>query len=49
MTFFQEFDADKSLYFVPIRRIHNDSMYVIFCGIRNIKIWSKSILGLDYS
>ena len=40
MTFFQEFGADN--YFVPIRWIHNVSMYVTFGGIRNTKTWTKS-------
>ena len=42
MTFCQEFGADKSLYFVPIRWIHNDSLYVRFGGVRNTNTWSKS-------
>ena len=34
--------SDKSLYFIPIRWIHNESMYVRFGVIRNTKTWSKS-------
>ena len=46
MTFFQEFAADKSMHFVPIRWIHNDSMYVRIGRIRNTKTWSKSSISL---
>ena len=44
MTFFPEFGVvfHWRVGSLPIRRIHNDSMYVRFGGIRNTKIWSKS-------
>ena len=50
MTFLPECGADKSCisYFIsdsniPTHlRIHNDSMYVRFAGMRNTKTWSKS-------
>ena len=54
MTFFKNlvlsrtYISDKSLYFVPIRWIHDDSMYVRFVGIRNTKdleqVWLHPIL-----
>ena len=48
MTFLPECGADKSLYFsrqkffLLIKWVHNDFMYVRFAGMRNTKTWSKS-------
>ena len=47
MTFLLECWADKfvfhpSVFSSPIMMVHNDSMYVRFCGIKNKKTWRKS-------
>ena len=47
MTFLLECWADKFVFHPtvispPIMTVHNDSIYVRFCGIRNTKTGSKS-------
>ena len=48
MTFLPECGADKSIsldrsfFFLLIKWVHNDFMYVRFAGMRNTKTWSKS-------
>ena len=41
MTFLPECGADKS-FFLLIKWVHNDFMYVRFAGMRNTKTWIKS-------
>ena len=48
MTFYQNIGLTKvciSLdrsFFLPIKWVHDDFIYVIFAGMRNTKTWSKS-------
>ena len=49
MTFYQNLELTKVFVFhqtegsLLISWIHNDSMYVGFGGMRNIKTWNKSV------
>ena len=48
MTFLPECGADnfsRQKFFLLIKWVHNDFMYVRFAGMRNTKTWNKSSIG----